>query len=332
MEPILLTHWRSPGDIACLTACVRDLALGYPGRYEIHVSGSCESLWKFNPHVTKFWGATPPPDIPMHRLCYLDCLRQSDHCQRHFLTAFHHDLSSKLGLPVPVLYPKGDLHLSPQQRRHRPIEEPYWYLVAGGKTRITTKLWSTARFQQVADLLCRHGVSVVQGGAHFRGHQHPGLRGVVDVVGKTSLRDVLWFVYHAEGVICPVTFQMHVAAAFDKPCVVIAGGREPWWWEAYMDSPRHFGPECASVAMPHRYLTGSPNCCHRPGCWAIHADPATASSREPSCVRPVNDGSGQILPACLSTISVEMVVDAVLAYRRNVGGNVTNSRETKSPA
>ncbi len=317
MEPILLTHWRSPGDIVCMTACVRDLALTYPGRYEIHVSGSCASLWQDNPHVTKFWGATPPQNMPMYRLSYLDCLRQSHQRQLHFLTAFHHDLSEKLGVPVPVRFPRGDLHLSPQQRRQRPVEEPYWYLVAGGKTQITTKLWSTERFQTVVDCLRQQDVRVVQGGATHPGHLHPPLHGVRNMIGKTSLRDVLWLVYHAEGVICPVTYSMHVAAALEKPCVVIAGGREPWWWEAYVNAPeRHFGEDCVPIKTPHKYLTGSDVCPRGMGCWTVHTAPSPANSKETLCDQIVHDDSGQTIPLCLASITPAMVVEAVFEYRR----------------
>ena len=50
--------------------------------------------------------------------------------------------------------------------------------------------------------------------------------------------------YHAQGMLCPVTALMHLAAAAEmkggwpknRPCVVVAGGREPMQWEAY---PHH---------------------------------------------------------------------------------------------
>jgi hypothetical protein len=115
-EPILLIHWRAPGDITCMTACVRDLALTCPGKYQIHVAGSCASLWEHNPYVSKVWGAAPPRDIPTYRLSYLDGLRDSGHRRLHFLTAFHRNLAGQLNVDVPVLYPKGDLHLSREQR------------------------------------------------------------------------------------------------------------------------------------------------------------------------------------------------------------------------
>ena len=316
-EPILLIHWRAPGDIVCMTACVRDLALTYPGRYEIHVAGSCSALWEHNPHVAKVWGATPPRNLPTYRLSYLEGLKSSDQSKLHFLTAFHRDLETKLGAPVPVLQPKGDLHLSKWHRENRPIQERYWYVVAGGKSDITTKIWSITRFQEVVDVLKEHGISLVQDGATHAGHRHPTLSGVRSLVGQTNLRDVLWLIYHADGVICPVTFAMHVAAAFDKPCVVIAGGREPWWWEAYVNSEGcTFGPNCGPVPVPHQFLHthGQLSCCQNGGCWKSQVSSINGGGAESVCEKPVDDDHGQIIPACLKLVSPEMVVNAVLEY------------------
>jgi ADP-heptose:LPS heptosyltransferase len=316
-KPILLIHSRAPGDIVCMTACVRDLSLTYPREYEIHVAGSCSMLWEHNPHVAKFWGITPPRDLPTYRLSYLEGLKTSNRSKLHFLTAFHRDLETKLGRPVPVLLPKGDLHLSKWKRANRPIEERYWYLIAGGKSDITAKIWSRARFQDVVDALRSHGVRLVQDGAQHDGHFHPYLSGVLRVVGQTDLRDVLWWVYHCDGVICPVTFAMHVAAAFDKACIVIAGGREPWWWEAYTNSREpSFGPKCAPVRVPHRFFhtLGQLPCCRTDGCWRTQIAAIDGSGNESVCEDPVDDDHGQIIPACLKLITPTMIVNAVLDY------------------
>ena len=67
--------------------------------------------------------------------------------------------------------------------------------------------------------------------------------------------------HHAVGVVSPITFAMHLAAASEhryklpnRPCVVIAGGREPIHWEAY---------------PAHRFLYngGGLPCCLMGGCW-----------------------------------------------------------------
>ena len=168
--------------------------------------------------------------------------------RRHYLTAFHRDLERQLGLPLPTLLPRGDLHLSAREKSQRLVAEPYWLIVAGGKMDMPTKIWSTARFQEVVNRLRDQGLRCVQGGAEGSGHRQPRLKHVKNYVGRTHLREFLRLIYQAHGILCPVSFPMHVAAAFEKPCVVIAGGREPWWWAAYTNTPeRTFGDRCARL-------------------------------------------------------------------------------------
>src|SRR5439155_26233650 len=118
---------------------------------------------------------------------------------------------------------------------------PFWIVAGGGKYDITIKWWSTERYQQVIDHF-RERIVFVQVGEN--GHHHPKLQNVVDLRGQTSIRELIRLVYHAQGCLCPVTALMHLASAVEtkpgsppnRPCIVIAGGREPWNWEAY---PHH---------------------------------------------------------------------------------------------
>jgi hypothetical protein len=127
----------------------------------------------------------------------------------------------------------------------------------------------------------------------------------------------LRLVYHGDGVICPVTFAMHAAAAFEKPCVIIAGGREPWWWAAYVNPQwRHFGDECAPLAIPHRFLhtIGRLDCCRMTGCWKTELIANDWNDNNRLCELPVNDGYGQTIPRCLHDISTSDVADALMSY------------------
>jgi len=316
-KKILLSHSYAPGDVVCMTACVRDLHATYPGEYQIHVDGSCPELWQNNPHIASVGQGRFAGGTRRLHLSYLPQMQESDRVRLHFLTAFHRALATHLGHPVPVRQPKGDLHLASDERV-RPIPGRYWILVAGGKTDIETKIGSQARFQEVVESLGDHGIPVVQAGAIAPGHRHPRLSGVQDFVGRTSLREALQLVWHADGVICPVTFLMHVAAAFDKPCVVLAGGREPLWWAAYVNSDvSYFGPQCSQVPVPHRFLhtLGQLECCRDGACWKSKLS-ARIQSNE-ICTLPVEVSRGQMIPACLDSISAESVVNSVLTYYRS---------------
>ncbi|MEX0610553.1 MAG: glycosyltransferase family 9 protein [Pirellulales bacterium] len=328
MEQILFTNWRAPDDIVCMSACIRDLVASYPEQYEIHVAGSNPSLWENNPYISKVWGPRPPCGIPNFRLNCVEQLVESGRVRLHYITAFHRNLQSRLGIELPVLHPKGDLHLSNEERAHSLVEGRYWLVVAGWKADMPARIWSVAKFQHLVSLLRNEGINCVQGGALLTGHRHPHLTDVESFVGKTDLRGFLRLVYHADGVICPVTFAMHAAAAFDKPCVVIAGGRESWWWEAYLNSPlRHFGEECASVLVPHRFLhsIGELDCCRITGCWKTHVVPHELVPEASLCELPVDDSHGQTIPRCLDGIRVSDVMAAVTDYI-NAGETTTEDK------
>lgn len=117
----------------------------------------------------------------------------------------------------------------------------FWIMMAGGKYDFTAKWWNPDFYQEVVDHF-QGRIQFVQCGE--AGHWHPPLKGVINLIGKTDTRQFVRLMYHADGVVCPVTFAMHLAAAVEmKPgrpknraCVVIAGGREPSHWEAY---PHH---------------------------------------------------------------------------------------------
>ncbi|WP_339910221.1 hypothetical protein [Symmachiella dynata] len=112
--------------------------------------------------------------------------------------------------------------------------------------------------------------------------------------------------YHASGVLCGVTFLMHLAAAVERPtgvrglrpCVVVAGGREPPHWEAY---PGH----------QFLHTIGALPCCATGGCWRSRAVPLQDGSKHDHslCEYPV-DG----FPLCMQLVTPDRVVDAVMMY------------------
>jgi hypothetical protein len=143
---------------------------------------------------------------------------------------------------------------------------------------------------------------------------HPPIEGAYDLVKKTSFRQLMQLIYHSQGVICIVTCLMHIAAAFNKPCVVIGGGREPWWWEAYNEENRlqnmrlgipDWKPPVNDNFVPHRYMhtMGKLKCCMDKGCWR-----ARVGKNGKLCFDQVME-HGVYLPRCLQMITPDMVVD-----------------------
>ena len=269
MARLILRNRQSPGDVLMLTAAVRDLHRQYPGRYQTDVRTTAEALWENNPHLTPL----AEEDAAVETLdCHYPLIHHSNQRPVHFLRGFISFLNDRLGLEIQLSEQRGDVHLSAEELAAPSAvakwcggEVPYWIIAAGGKWDFTIKWWDIARWQAVVDHFAGR-LFFVQVGE--RGHYHPRLRGALDLRGRTSLRALVRLVHHASGIACPVTCLMHLAAAVprpagqggERPCVVVAGGREPVGWEAYPG--HHF-----------LHTIGELPCCATGGCWRARTAP-----------------------------------------------------------
>ena len=309
MRRLILRNFQSPGDIVMLTAAVRDLHLAYPGQFVTDVRTSCPELWEHNPYLTALDDGEDGVETVD---CEYPLIHKSNDAPFHFIHGFVHDLNEQLGTTVqPTLF-RGDVHIAPIEKTwFSQVEEivgaplPFWIVVAGGKYDFTIKWWDHGRFQQVVDYF-QGRILFVQVGEN--GHEHPALHNVIDLRGKTDLRQLVRLVHHAQGVLCPVTLLMHLAAAVEtrdgmprnRPCVVVAGGREPPHWEAY---PHH--------QFIHR--AGALSCCTHGGCWKSRAVPLGDGDEkdlpEHCCVNVVGT-----LPRCMDMITPADVIRAIEIY------------------
>lgn len=307
---LILLNNQSPGDVTMLTAALRDLHAGYPGRYQTDVRGKCPDLWLNNPHLTPLSEDAPEVRV-IH--CRYPLINRSNDWPYHFLHGFIHFLNRELKLAIRPHAIKGDIHLSEEERRMPSAVEtilgmnvPFWIVTAGGKRDYTIKWWATERFQAVVDAL-RGRVLFVQVGRDQ--DHHPALRHVLDLRGKTSLRDLVRLIHHSQGVLSPVTAAMHLAAAVPVkagapklcPCVVVAGGREPPHWESY---PSH----------QFIHTAGMLSCCESGGCWRKRTLPlGDGSDRDlpENLCQQVVEGT---LPRCMAMITPEEVVRRIEGY------------------
>jgi hypothetical protein len=324
---IIFHNPLSPGDILVMSAAIRDLHLKYPNKFITGVDTPCNQLFENNPYIT--WDLDKnDPDVEFMRLDY-DIIHNSNQSMYHFIHGYHYDLEDKLGVSLPeILYKndggiehdyrafKGHIVLSDDEKSWiSQIQEitgedtPFWIVVNGGKYDFTAKWWDPNRMQKVVERF--PDVTFVQVGQ--KEHFHPELQGdnVINLVGKTDLRQMVRLMYHADGCICPVTFLMHLSAAvetkwgkpLERPCIVMGGGREPQQWEAYPS---------------HRYLstTGCLPCCDRGGCWKSRVEPLGDKDEKDSnlCDRPVTTPEGITIPQCMDMITAEDVSRELSKY------------------
>ncbi len=309
---LILKNHLSPGDIITLTAAVRDLHLTHPGKFITDVRTSCAALWENNPYITPLDETDAEVEVIQ---CEYPLIHKSNQVPYHMIHGFRLFLQDKLGVTIEPHAFKGDIHLSAKEKSWMSqVEETdgmgarFWIIVSGGKWDYTAKWWDPARAQTVVDYFQGRIRFVQCGEGH---HQHPQLDGVIDLVGKTDLRQMVRLMWHADGVICPVTMFMHLAAAVEtkpgrplnRPCVVVAGGREPSQWEAY---PHH----------QFLHTNGALPCCDNGGCWKSRVEPLNDGDEKDQslCLRPVTLKSGRKLPECLDMISAADVIRAVENY------------------
>lgn len=340
--PLVLRNTQAPGDILMMTAAVRDLHRCYPGRFATMVDTVASEIWMHNPYVT----TVNPKVAAKIRLGY-PMIHRSNQWELHFLQGFVEDLNKKQNLNIRLTEFRADLHFSKAELQNPIVSGNYWVILSGGKADFTTKWWDPARHQAVVDAL-RGKVAFVQMGNRPSGggarHYHPPLNGVINLVGKTNLRQALLLIKHARGVVCPITFAMHAAAAMGKPCVVVAGGREHYTWEAYTLetlrrnmawaagiikqppgtqaewlhwSPSRDGKFQDHTFVPHKYLhsVGQLDCCRTGGCWKAHVTEGKAST---NCSNVVRRPGSPPLPRCLDRISADDVVRAILEYEEQL--------------
>lgn len=292
-EKILLRHHLSPGDVVVMTAAVRDLARAHGDRFIIGVDTTCREIWDNNPYIVPMKAGEPGVRLVE---CHYPSVHRSNQSGQHFIRGFMGDIAKAIGVDIPLTALKGDIHLSDDEKRWKSQvaeaghDGPYWVLMApGGKQDFTAKWSSAETIQKVVDHFEGKIQFVRAGQSH---HFHPKIDGTIDLIGKTNLRQFIRLIYHAEGVLCPVTLAMHLAAAVPtkdgKPrkCVVLSGGREPATWERY---------------PYHQFLDtiGDLDCCKTGGCWK-------------SRCQPVGDGDAKDKPANLCPYPVKVPVAVTL--------------------
>src|SRR5262245_30510076 len=309
MQQLILKCHYSLGDIVMLTAAVRDLHESYPDRFATDVRTSCTELWENNPYLTALDEGDPKVRILK---CEYPLINRCNQVPYHCLHGFRKFLNQRLKLNIQPTVFKGDIHISKLEKSwYSQVWElagqeiPFWIVAAGGKYDVTIKWWSPGRYQQVVDHF-RGRIQFVQVGN--QGHHHPRLKGVIDLRGKTNVRQLVRLVYHSQGILSGVTGLMHLAAAVEvkrgfsvhRPCVVVAGGRESPHWEAY---PFH----------QFIHTVGALPCCRHGGCWRARTFPLSDGDVRDNANHLCVDVRGE-LPRCMDMISAEEVIRRIELY------------------
>lgn len=303
---LILVNRLAPGDCLVMTNVIRDLHLAYPGRYITAVRTPANDIFENNPYVVNFpYNEIKYKEIensfamesnPNGRLKQMDdilvidmkypLIHKSGKVGSHFAEGHREYLEGVLGVKIPQTAITPELYLTQDEKTwpiapQYGIEGKYWVINAGSKSDYGLKQYH--RYQEVVSEL--FGLTFVQIGQ--TGHKHESLTGAVDIVGQTNLRQLIRLISQAEGVLSCVSLPIHIAAAFKKPCVVVAGAREGTRWELY---PNH----------QFLYVNGCLPCAAYDGCWRNNYN---------DCNNKVTN-----VPRCLTLITPDDIIHSIQRY------------------
>jgi ADP-heptose:LPS heptosyltransferase/predicted O-methyltransferase YrrM len=293
-----------------MTCAIRSLHKAYPGRFEVDVRSPCNEIFQYSPYITPLHPADNQkelniieelkkdenhPPIELEGIKYLIAhypeISRSGMTGAHFSDGHRLFLSKQLGIAIPATGLQPDIFFSPTEiASANPVHKfsqyrgRYWVINAGIKNDYTLKWYNN--YQEVVDLL-QGKIQFVQVG--HSAHTHPALKGVIDLRGKTNLRQLFRVCRDADGLLNCVSMNMVIAAALKKPCVVVAGAREGVRWQI---NPDH----------QFLYRNGVMSCASYDGCW---------KSRTEECINK-HLKTGQ--PLCMELIRPEDIARSIELY------------------
>lgn len=312
-EKLFLTNFQSPGDVVMMTAAIRDLHIAYPGKYLTNVETSCMELWEHNKYINKSF-KKDGKGVRRLQLGYDEVINDSNEGSYSFIHGFHINLGKQLGIHIPCTKHYGYVPLSDEEKswmsmiheHYTKKDIPYWIIFSGGKKDYTSKWWIPEYAQEVVNHF-KDKIQFVQCGHAEAGHYHPKLDHVIDLIGKTDLRMFVRLMYHAQGVVCPITLATHLSAAVEtrsdhaprRACVTICGGREP---HMFIDYTNH----------QTLHTNGSLPCCDNGGCWKSRTVALGDGDSKDSelCIHTV-EMFGRQVQKCMSMITPKKVIDSI---------------------
>ena len=202
-----------------MTRAVADLCHSYPD-FLVDIRSPCAEIWENNPWLHPL--DENDEEVEQFDIGY-DAIHQSGLTGIHFSDGFRMDIEKKLDLKIQTSGILPELWLSDDEKswiNQAEVEfgwkDKFWILNAGSKPDNALKQYH--RWQEVVDILTRffdNRIKIVQVG--HESHNHPDLTGVLSLVGKTDLRQLIRLCHWSEGTIGPISFQFVMAAALQKP-------------------------------------------------------------------------------------------------------------------
>ena len=215
------------GDVLMFTAGIRDFKNAFPN-IRVNVISTASHIWDNNPYIDCTLTPTAENTI---KIGPGKLTNASNRLDWHFSNAYRMSIEDALNIHIPQGESRPDIWLTEEEyNAPRVTKDSYWLIIISGEKGWGCKMYPFIRWQEFIDQ--NKDILFYQLGATE--DRHPILKGdnVVNYVGntqsrETGIRDLFKLFLNAEGSIGLVSFQMHLSGAFKKPCIVVAGAREP---------------------------------------------------------------------------------------------------------
>ncbi len=296
---ILNLKQRGVGDTLITTAFARDFKAQYPDAQLKVVGTASDEIFANNDDVYK--GETDDSWETLE-INYKECIDNAWLTGKgKYIHAPYFAFCKLTCIPVKIWTEHPIIHLS-QEEKKRPLGDlRYGVIAAGSKTDMPAKQWPFDYWQELVD--ATDDTKWVQVGGNDNIHVNPKLNNVIDMVGKTTLRQLFTYIYQCDQFVGHISMPMLVAMTFNLPGVVICGGREPaWLYDKYKEYTR-----LEFLSSIGRGL----DCCKRTGC-SVRGVKQPHNETEPAkgyyCSLPVGAGD-KIGPKCMYDIQPIHVIE-----------------------
>ena len=272
-EEIVFHNRQRIGDMLMFTCAVRDFKKAFP-EVKVNVISTAAHIFDHNPYIDR--SVIPMPENTV-KIGPGALTNASNRIDWHFANAFRVSIEKALGVSIPQGESRPDIWFTKEEYEAPPLFDfPYWVIVIGGEKGWGCKMYPFEKWQEFVNQ--NPTKTFVQVGA--KEDDHPRLQGanIIDHVGKTQdgktgIRDLFKLFLNAEGSIGLVSFHMHLSGALYKPCIVVAGAREPVSFTRYPG---------------HAYMSsdGMLPCAEKNACWHcnITACKNLVGDNVPKCV------------------------------------------------
>ncbi len=293
-KEIVFHNRQRIGDILMFTCAIRDFKAVYPN-IRVNVISTAGHIWDYNPNIDR---SLVPTEENTIKIGPGKLTNASNRLDWHFANAYRMSIEDALKIHIPQGESRPDIWFTEEEyNAPRITEKPYWIIVVGGEKGWGCKMYPLEKWQMFVEQ--NPDTLFYQIGAQE--DNYPKLTGpnVVDYVGKTQdretgIRNLFKLFLNAEGSIGLVSFQMHLSGALKKPCIVVAGAREPVHFTRY-------------PGQQYLNTEGCLPCSAGSACW--HCDISACTDLKPGKV-----------PACVDMISPEDLTRALNQYY--IGGRL----------